>query len=142
LTAIRDIVSEQRQKVTALDMEWDTRQDANGQVCWQGTVALSQIGYRKADGVIWAALFQISQVKTLPAGFIALLNDPAMTFVGVGLTTDLAKLGRDFNCSVLTSRACTRCRNLGVYARERDVVKNGTGNTKMDKSRGVRLSQG
>ena len=103
-------------KVVALDMEWDTDKNADGQVTRSYKVALIQVGYCNLEGFIWAALFQISHLKNLPTGLCALFRNESITFVGVGVAGDLKKLGRDFDCAVLTSK--TRFTNLGMYARE------------------------
>jgi hypothetical protein len=148
---MKETVMKQEQKVVSLDMEWDTRKNANGEIVNSEKTALLQIGYRRPDGVICAVLFQIHHLKYLPTGFSALLNDPDITIVGVGLTTDLEKLGKDFKCKEMTSLAITRCQNLGMYARERDVVQDGTVGMetliqivlkeKIDKSKRVRCSK-
>ena len=88
---------EQEQKVVSLDMEWDRRKNNRGQIVYSEKTALLQIGYRGLDGVIRAVLFQIHHLKYLPTGFSALLNDPDITIVGVGVTTDLEKLGKDLS---------------------------------------------
>ena len=59
-------------KVVALDMEWDTDKNADGQVIQSYKVALIQVRYRDLEGAIWAVLFQISHYKNLPTGLCAL----------------------------------------------------------------------
>jgi hypothetical protein len=78
---------------------------------------------------------------------VLLLQDQDVTFVGAGVSGDLKKIGRDFDCGRLVSK--TNFENLGSFAPERDVVQNGsTGldtlsdlvlNERLDKSADVRL---
>ena len=53
--------------------------------------------------------------------------DESITFVGVNVTGDFQKIGRDFDISgKVNKRVLTKVVNLGKYARERDVVQNGS----------------
>jgi hypothetical protein len=48
-----------------------------------------------------------------------------VTFVGIGVGGDLAKIGRDFGCAATIGRI-ENVINLGAFARKRDVIQNGT----------------
>jgi hypothetical protein len=137
------------QKVLALDIEWDTKKNRQGMVIKSERTSLIQLGYEDSSGGhIRALLFQVSRLKRLPDRLAALLRDQDITFVGAGVSGDLKKIGRDFDCGGLVSK--TNFVNLGSFARERDVVQNGcTGldtlsdlvlNERLDKSADVRLS--
>jgi hypothetical protein len=147
--AVRETVKGQAAKVVSLVCEWDTEKNADGQVTKSYKVALIQVGHRDLEGTIRAALFQTSRLRILPTGLCDLFCDEEITFVGVGVAGDVKKIGRDFECAALTSK--TRRIELGMHARERDVVQDGTVgmeclvervlNQKLDKSAQVRLSK-
>ena len=62
-------------------------------------------------------------------GILNLLLDDGVTFTGVSVSGGLLKIGRDFNIDELTSvsqKDRPNVINLGIFARERDVVQNGT----------------
>ena len=151
--AVREHLENERQgssqKVLALDIEWDTKKNRRGMVIKSERTALIQLGYEdSSDGRMRALLFQVSRLQRLPDRLAALLRDQDITFVGAGVSGDLKKIGRDFDCERLVSK--TNFANLGSFARERDVVQNGsTGldtlsdlvlNERLDKSADVRLS--
>lgn len=75
-------------------------------------------------GVSKALLLRVSKLKSLPDRLYALLSEPSYTFVGRAISGDLGNVGKDFNCSTVTSRV--KSIDLGMYARERDVVSRGT----------------
>ena len=57
----------------------------------------------------------------------SLLTNELYTFIGVNVTGDFHKIGRDFNLFVTTKkRVQTNVINLGKYACLRDVVENGS----------------
>jgi hypothetical protein len=113
------------QKVLALDIEWDTKKNRQGMVIKSERTALIQLGYEdSSDGHIRALLFQVSRLQKLPDRLAALLRDQDITFVGAGVSGDLKKIGRDFDCGRLVLK--TNFVNLGSFARERDAVQNGS----------------
>ena len=62
-------------------------------------------------------------------GILNLLLDDGVTFTGVSVSGGLLKIGRDFNIDELTSvsqKDRPNVINLGIFARERDVVQNRT----------------
>ena len=60
----------------------------------------------------------------MPDRLAALLRDQDITFVGTGGSGDRKKIGRYFDCEGLVSK--TNFVNLGSFAREQDVVQNGS----------------
>ena len=62
-------------------------------------------------------------------GILNLLLDDGVTFLGVSVSGGLLKIGRDFIIDELTSvsqKDRPNVINLGIFARERDVVQNRT----------------
>jgi hypothetical protein len=119
----------------------------NGRCKTEQTSAIAYLDVARPIGpesplcLIPAALFQISRLRILPAGLCDLLRDQEIVFVGVGVGVGVGddlkkKTGRgDFECAVLTSK--TGCINLGMHAREGDVVQNKTkqNKTKQNKTK-------
>jgi hypothetical protein len=93
------------QKLLALDIEWDRKRCRQGMVIKSERTALIQLGYKdSSDGHVCALLFQASRLQKLPDRLAALLQDQDVTFVGAGVSGDLKKIGRDFDCGRLVSK--------------------------------------
>jgi hypothetical protein len=138
--------------VIGLDAEWPftTSQTAGTQ---QGKVALIQLACitDARAGSIHALLLRVSG-KPLPQAVLALLADAQITFVGRGISADLAKIGRDFpGCSTSAIQAARdKAIDLGPYACQRGVINRSTAsladltaltlNERLDKPADVRCS--
>jgi hypothetical protein len=70
LQATKETVMEQEQKVVSLDVEWDTRKNARGEIVHSEKTALLQIGCRRHDATICAVLFQFHHLKYLPMSHV------------------------------------------------------------------------
>ena len=123
--AARDLVKALplNRRVMSLDAEWDVEKNAAGFITGHGTVALVQLSYQRSpDDEVRALVLQVSGKARLPDRLLALLADPAITFVGRQINGDLSKIATDFNCEQIRN---TRRLELGSMARARDVVQNG-----------------
>ena len=146
---VRDQILEHR--VMSLDAEWDVNKNAGGHVVAQGTIALIQLSFRIAsDGPIHVLLLQVHNKKTLPDRLLELLSDTSITFVGRAIAGDVSKIARDFS-NATNIKQIVKTLDLGVMARERDVVRSGVLgleclvervlNEKLTKDPSVRLSR-
>ena len=84
-----------------------------------------QICYEdKTDGKERVLLFLLYRLPSLPPLLESFLSGSSIVFVGNNITGDFRKIGRDFD---MVERINQRlASNVGKYARERDVVQNGT----------------
>ena len=93
----------------------------------QSQVALMQIAYIDDNGQMRVMLFMLYHLDKLPDLLKKFLLDESITFVGVNVTGDFHKVGRDFSIAdEINKRVSTNVINLGKYARLRDVVQNGS----------------
>jgi hypothetical protein len=127
ISAVRAVLRDKPyiQRVVSIDAEWDVIKNSHGMVQGSKKVALIRIGYCDREGNIQALLLQVHRHSKLPDRFISFLEAPGVTFVGIGVGGDLAKIGRDFGCAA-TIGLIENVINLGGFARKRDVIQNGT----------------
>jgi hypothetical protein len=128
VVAIRNLFEafDPSERVISLDTEWDTVQNSRGMVIQSKKLATMQLAYKDPETtLIRSVILHTYKHKKLPDQLVALFNDPTITFVGVGLGGDLAKIGRDYDC-VEQMKVVKNVINLGLYARRRDVVQNGS----------------
>ncbi|KAI2504218.1 hypothetical protein MHU86_10241 [Fragilaria crotonensis] len=150
--AVRQIVASKplSERTISLDAEWDTKTNRLGQVIASFKTALIQLGYWDSDGQISALLLQVFRHQSLPRALLALFGESLKLFVGVCVSGDLKRIGKDFKCTQCIENA--NFINLGSHARKRDVVHNGTASRleklvqltlgeKLDKAPSVRLSR-
>lgn len=149
--AMRQLVATKAlsERAISLDAEWDTKINRSGQVIGASKTALIQLGYRDSENRMSALILQVFRHQMLPRALLALFAEPSICFVGVSVSGDLKRIGKDFNC--MESIECAKFVNLGSHARKRDVVHSGTASLeklvqlmlreKMDKSPSVRLSK-
>ena len=138
------------EKIVGLDLEWvpsfgrGTRRSDR--------IAVMQICYVDTDAIMRVLVFQVYHLRSLPHVLKSFLLDKTVKFVGVNVTGDFHKIGRDCNLTNEINRSSIQHNviNLGKYARLRDVVQNGSiGLAKLseivlglsiDKSSNLRLS--
>ena len=112
-------------KIVGLDLEWKPsyRKGGGG----GDRVAVMQLSYVDTDGSMRVLIILLYQLRSLPTQLQSFLFDETYTFVGVNVTGDFHKIGRDFDISNKTTRRIKHnVTNLGKYARERDIVQNGS----------------
>ena len=127
ITAMWDVA---KGKVIGLDAEWTVTKNRYGQVTESGTVALIQIGYIDGDDKITTLLVRTNKMKRLPHRLASLLTGHMFTMVGVNVSADIIKIGKDFNIRDIQQNKRQKDRtnviNLGPFARARDVVQSGS----------------
>ena len=125
------IVDDNDEKVfVGFDIECDTYRNAYGRINGFRKAATCQVAYELQNGAVKnvkSMILQIHSFTSLPQRFIEFLSDTRIHYVGVGVSTDLKKLQREFpNCreSIDDILNSNRYINLAKYARQRDVVSN------------------
>ncbi|KAL7493375.1 hypothetical protein ACHAWT_002406, partial [Skeletonema menzelii] len=118
-------------RVIGLDAEWNVTMNRYGGVSETGKVALIQISYiSKDDDEITTLLVRTHQMTKLPHRLESLLTGDTFKMVGVNVSADIIKIGKDFNISAIKQNKDQKDRpnviNLGPYARARDIVQNGS----------------
>lgn len=115
-------------KTIGLDAEWNVERNSTfGMQSGSSKVKLIQMAYRDNDNKIQVLIVRTGKWASLPSEMIDLLCDDSMKFVGVNVSADLKKIGKDFNVDGLKAvdqKERANVINLGTYARERDVVQN------------------
>ena len=113
------------QQVVSLDAEWDVTLTAHGMQASSGKVALVQLGYDLQDGKgKKAMLLHVSGLTKLPDRLHSFIADSGYLFAGRAVANDIKRLAKDYSAPTLVQHAKTV--DLGLLARKRDVVKNGT----------------
>ena len=151
ISALRDQLTAlpKPQQVVSLDAEWDVTVGTHGMPVSSGKVALVQLGYNLQDGQgTRALLLHLSGLSKLPDRLYCFIADSGYCFVGRAVAADIKRLASDYGATTLVQHAKTL--DLGVFARQRDVVKNGTAGLeklveltlklRMSKAPAVRLS--
>ena len=118
----------------ALDCEWVVERNSHDKIIGQKKVALIQIGYYDLDDKPIVLLIHTSKFakhygrKVLPHRLESLLVGNDLNIVGFNVSADLNRIGRDFGVASIKSVVQNKRQNvinLGMYARERDVVTDG-----------------
>ena len=94
-----------------------------------GKVALIQICYIDGSGKLITRLIRTHNVTKLPHNLETLLTRDTYKLVGVNVSADLIKIGKDFGIDDILKVAQKdrpNVINLGPFARARDVVPSGT----------------
>ena len=138
--------------VYAIDCEWDTQQSRRGEHRFKvGKVAIMQIGYKlHSEGAETnALLLKLPRRGPLPKRLVAFLEDENNVFVGIGISSDVKHLAKDYSIKRLEKTINTR--DLALMARERDVVQRGNHSLKdlvhlvlgmtVDKDNAIRCSK-
>ncbi|KAL1495589.1 hypothetical protein AB1Y20_016950 [Prymnesium parvum] len=112
------------ERVIGLDAEWDVTVDRAGHVVKQHKLAILQIA-AYVDGVLQVFICRLHDKKKLPSSLHSFLQDPGFVFVGRQLGGDAAKLSRDFQ-GATRLKDNMKTLELGLYARQRDVVRRGS----------------
>jgi hypothetical protein len=126
ITAMYDVA---KVKVIGLDAEWNVTLNRHGYATNTGKVALIQISYLDTSDNIVTLLIRTHKMKKLPHALETLLTRDTFKIVGVNVSADLIKIGKDFDInSILKVAQKDRPNviNLGPFARARDVVSSGT----------------
>ncbi len=139
--------------VIGLDAEWNVTLNRNGSVTNTGKVALIQICYVDGSGKLITRLIRTHKMTKLPRNLETLLTRDTYKLVGVNVSADLIKIGKDFGIDDILKVAQKdrpNVINLGPFARARDVVPSGTASlqllservlkARLEKSRQIRLS--
>ena len=131
--AINKLYDNIKYNTIALDCEWVVLRDSNNRITGSKQVALIQISYINKENktkvilVCTAKFAKKEGHRILPHRLEALLVGTT-NIVGVNVSGDIAKIGRDFNVSAINSvvqKDRPNVINLGLFARERDVVTDG-----------------
>eukprot|EP00964_Phaeocystis_antarctica_P154765 scaffold123625_cov66-Phaeocystis_antarctica.AAC.2 len=144
VAALRDQLDAlpKEQQVVGLDAEWDTTMSTHGFPVSSGKVALVQLGYDLQDGRgKKAMLLHLSGTAKLPDRLHSFLADSGYLFVGRAVAADIKRLAKDYGAATLVLHAKTL--DLGLFARQRDVVKNGTAGLEklVELTLGLRMSK-
>jgi len=111
--------------VYAIDFEWDTIRIGRQGRKKDGKVRMMQIGFWK-DGTIRVFLIRLeNHWKRLPDRLLAFLRNTDYTMIGVNVKNDLTLVGTDFGGDKDFASSVNFI-NLGMYARQRDIVQNAT----------------
>ena len=116
-------------KGLALDCEWKVEFNGRGMRTEESKIGLIQFAYcnKNENDRIQVLLIRTHKIKKLPGSLIALLAGSAIPLVGVNIGGDLARIGKDFGISDrIKQRNKSSIVNLGLYARKRDIIQNGT----------------
>ncbi len=114
------------EQTIGLDAEWNVQRRMGMQTS-SSKVKLIQMAYRDRDDKIQVLLVRTGQWDCLPSAMIDLFCNDNMQFVGVKVSADLKKIGKDFNVGGLNAvdqKERANVINLGTYARKRNVVQN------------------
>ena len=95
-----------------------------GHVCGVSKVCICQIAYRTIDNEYKCCILRIFNYTTLPSRLLDLFKDETITFVGIGVGGDIAKIGRDYHCLNIM-KSMKKVVNLGQFARRRNVISSG-----------------
>lgn len=113
----------------SLDAEWNVTKNRYGHVMNAGKVALIQISYMDGNDKMTTLLIRTHHMTRLPFKLEWLLVKRTLKIVGVNVSADLIKIGKDFNIDAIkqvTQKDRCNVINLGTFARERGVVTSGT----------------
>ena len=94
--------------VIALDTEWVVTRNSTGRITGSKAVALIQVGYIDDEDRSQAILIRTAKfkkkrgIRVLPHRLEALLVGN-INIVGVNVSADLARIGRDFNVDAINS---------------------------------------
>ena len=144
VTALRGVLDAlpRAQQVVSLDAEWDVTVGMHGMPVSSGKVALLQVGYNLQDGAgIKAMLLHVTGLAKLPDRLHSFIADSGYLFVGRAVAADIKRLAKDYRAPALVQHAKTL--ELGLFARRRDVVKNGTAGLEklVELTLGLRMSK-
>mmetsp|Transcript_29129 Transcript_29129/g.49666 ORF Transcript_29129/g.49666 Transcript_29129/m.49666 type:complete len:1097 (+) Transcript_29129:786-4076(+) len=126
ITAMWDVAEG---KVVGLDAEWTVTKNRHGHVTHRGKVALIQLCYIDKDEKVTTLLIRTKNMNKLPYKLELLLTSSTFKLVGVNVSADLIKIGKDFDIrdiNRVTQKDRANVVNLGLYARLRDIVQNGS----------------
>jgi len=152
--AITSMCDVARGKVIGLDAEWSVVMNRHGHVTETGKIALIQISYIDGDDKITTLLVRTNKMAKLPHMLESLLTGETFKMVGVNVSADIIKIGRDFDINRIKQNKQQKDRsnviNLGPFACARDVVQSGSVSLqhlcelvlkeRLDKATNIRLS--
>ena len=118
----KEIVNE---KSISLDCGWEVYSNSTGDITDISKSCTMQIGYVNSFNQLKCVLFQEFYFSTLPKEFLELLKITNLKIFGVSVGGDIARIGWDFRCNDVTKNL-KHVTNLGVYARRRNIIANGT----------------
>ena len=109
-------------KVIGLDAEWKVKFNRQGFISGQERVAILQLAYRDPNGKYMCIIIQIN--KHIPPPLTRLLVNREITFTGLNIRQDIAKLCKDYGNFI---NSCdTQCIDLATLAKKRNVVEKRT----------------
>ena len=124
VVAMRTVV-ETSSKIVGFDLEWKPLYQKG--MGGGDKVAVMQICYVDNQNKHYVLIFLLYRLTNLPYQLESLLMDESYTFVGVNVSGDFHKIGRDFNLASKTTRHVKNgVINLSKFARVRDVVQSGS----------------
>ena len=128
--AIQSLVGNGSRVAISIDAEWRVLTNDHGYIIGPDKMAVIIAAYDDPeDGTVRVHVFQVYEFRgrSLPIQLMNLITDERIKKVGVNVGGDLAKIGRDFNCQdKIAAMPEENIINLGLYARRRDVVQNGS----------------
>lgn len=116
----------------AVDCEWKVEHNSAGRPVKTHKIALLQFAYCNANDndAIHYLFVRTHRTSQLSKSLLSLFSDNSFNIVGVNVSADLKKVQRDFGINsadqALRKRKPETIINLGLYARRRDVVQDGS----------------
>ena len=118
------------EQVVSFDAEWAYGSKVQFPPSGRDRIGVGQLGFLadKESKKIKALVMHLRSLQKLPDGFLLLLGDPTIRYVGKGVKGDLEKLGTDFQCTNLTKAIIQTSRyvDLAHLAVTRGVVDKAT----------------
>ena len=110
-----------KNRVVGLDCKWPVTMNRHGYLTSSGKVSLIQICYIDNEDKLHVLLIWVGHLKSLPnrLELETFLCDHSIKFVGVAVSADLVKIGKDFKTATITSvtqKDRPSVINLGTYA--------------------------
>ena len=125
---VRALIEECVDHRIGLDAEWKVTIDSRGVRSGVSKVQIIQIAYRPPENKMKVLILKVGNLKRLPQRLVSLLSNNTMQIFGANVSGDLVKIAKDFHIDeMIAVDQKSRCNvhNLGVFARNRDVVADG-----------------
>ena len=125
---VRALIEECVDHRIGLDAEWKVTINSRGVRSGVSKVQIIQIAYRPPENKMKVLILKVGNLKRLPQRLVSLLSNNTMQIFGAKVSGDLVKIAKDFHIDeMIAVDQKSRCNvhNLGVFARNRDVVANG-----------------
>ena len=132
---MRALIEEASDAKIGLDAEWNRSIDSRGMQIGVSKVQTIQIAYRNPENKIKVLVLKVGKLNRLPQRLESLLGrNDSMHIFGANVSADLVKIAKDFHIDDMKKvDQKSRCNvhNLGVFARNRDVITDGGASLQM-----------